>query len=311
MAENTFNRENYRYSEDALHLLMIGKPEVGKSSLAGVFINGGSGNVFSPDSATTGIISTPVEANGIPFVVHDTEGLDNSFDAETMRRIMDDMGRIASNQKCIVVVCIPFDGHIANHISALKTVTNLSPDHGYDVWGKTIIALTKTDNVPIAEHNQLYSRWKDRIIQELNSLHVSEFRIANLKICNTSHPSKSQLPSYPNNWFNDLFSNMNKIIPDSGVLHDFLLSRVNSSFIDYIWQLERENIISYIEDKAFIVAGCGLGFVFEQHARSRLIAFCAGNPRIVIVGAGIMFVIALSIGLYRLYRRFKEGNGQV
>ena len=295
-------------NEDALHLLMIGKPEVGKSSLAGVFINGKSG-VSSPDSATTGLISTPVEENGIRFVVHDTEGIDASL----TDHMHDEMKRIASNPNCLVVVCMPFDGHTNNHKSALQTVTNLSPDREYEVWGKTIIALTKTDNVSIDRQNELYSLWKDRIIQELRNLHVSELQIANLKICNTSDTSKSHLPSYPKNWFQCLLKNIDEIIPDSGGLHDYLLSRVNPSFVDFIWQQAREEIISYIEDNAFAIAASGISIVLANvgfpNDRRRLVAFCAAHPLVAIGGTGIIFITAVAISLYRLYQQYKEEHG--
>ena len=294
-------------NEDALHLLMIGKPEVGKSSLAGVFINGKSG-VSSPDSATTGLISTPVEGNGIRFVVHDTEGIDASL----TEHMHDEMKRIASNPNCIVVVCIPFDGHAKNHMSALQTVTNLSPDREYEVWGKTIIALTKTDNVSIDRQNELYSMWKDRIIQELRNLHVSEPRIANIKICNTSDTSQSRLPSYPKNWRDDLLKKINEIIPDSGGLHDFLSSCVNPSFVDYLWQHTWQEIISFIEDNAIEIGGSGLCIVVSianTKVRNMLIAFCAAHPLVTIGGTGMIFITAVAIAIYRLYQQYKEKHG--
>ena len=57
-----------------LHFLMIGPPGAGKSSLAGVLINGVSKGVDGPDAGTTeNIKSTEVRANnGNTYIVHDT-----------------------------------------------------------------------------------------------------------------------------------------------------------------------------------------------------------------------------------------------
>ena len=89
-----------------LHLLMIGPPGVGKSSLAGVLINGVSEGVDGPDAGTTeNIKSTEVKANnGSTYIVHDTRGLDGN--EEQTQRTIDEMKNIIINEKCIIFVCV-------------------------------------------------------------------------------------------------------------------------------------------------------------------------------------------------------------
>lgn len=217
---------------DPLHILIIGQPGSGKSSLAGALIKGKSTGVPGPDpAATTGYIeSTNVQLNESTYVmVHDTEGLDMYSDNDSRINLMQ---TILRNQKSIVVVCVRWDSCFIdfNRKKIFKIVNSLSSD----VWRHTVIALTHSDNIPseinsltpcrrndaVAEINE---KWNNKIKEELRSLGVSEDILGELKICNTSH---TEIVSYPKQyWLLPLAEKICSIYPD---LRNILLTHVLS-----------------------------------------------------------------------------------
>ena len=108
-----------------VHLLMIGPPGAGKSSLAGVLTNGVSKGVDGPDAGTTeNIKSTEVRANnGSTYIVHDTRGLDGN-EEQTQRRI-DEMKRIIINEKCVVFVCVRWDARFSDCKTTFEVTNQL------------------------------------------------------------------------------------------------------------------------------------------------------------------------------------------
>ena len=214
---------------EPLHILIIGQPGSGKSSLAGALIKGRSTGVPGPDPATTEYIeSTNVQLNESTYImVHDTGGLDLYSNNDSRINVMQ---TILLNQKSVVVVCVRWDSCFidSNRKKIFKIVNSLSSD----VWRHTVIALTHSDNIPseiksltpdrrndaVAEINE---KWNNQIKEELRGLGVSEDILGQLKICNTSH---TEIASYPKQyWLPPLVEKICYIYPD---LYYILLTHI-------------------------------------------------------------------------------------
>ena len=291
-------------NEEPIHLLMVGMPGSGKSSLASVFVNGKSEGISGPEAGTTKLIeSMKVKANGMSFLVHDTRGLD-VFD-KNLKSNIEEMKKIASKENCVVVVCIPFNSRLVNHKLALRATNELSSE----IWKKAIIALTHSDRIPNDEQDSINSEWRKAIEEELKRLQVNNRIIEQLKICNTSDTTVS----YHQNWFQLLLEKVFEIIPNSNGLRDFLLSRVlipeNISFIEFVWKSAKEKIISIIEGNASAIVGFCSTAIFSNIG-SIVVAIYSANPvavaGIAAIGGGIIFAAGVAIALYFLYKEWKK-----
>ena len=296
--------ELYRHVQSIdkpMHLLMVGMPGSGKSSLANVFINGKSGDISGPETDTTEFIKTiEVKANNISFIVHDTKGLD-VFD-ENIESNTEDMKKIASEENCVVVVCIPFDSHLVSHKLALKATNRLSSE----IWKKAIIALTNSDKIPKEEQVSMNLKWRKAIEEELKHLNVNESIIQQLKICNTSHTTEA----YYENWFQQLLEKVFEIIPNLNGLCKFLLSRVlieeNMPFIKFLWESLKDGIIKKnVSSIAFGGITYILSIIFDM-----VVDACSSNPNNLhwnrVVKNGIIFVVSVAITLYCIYEEWKK-----
>ena len=217
-----------------LHLLMIGPSGVGKSSLAGVLINGVSKGVDGPDIGTTeNIKSTVVSAtNGSTYIVHDTRGLDGNKD-QTQQTIKE-MKRVIENEKCIIFVCVRWDNRFANCETTFEVTNELSPD----IWEKAVIVLTHSDclpptfaNLPDDEQDEsieeLNNCWEKNIKKKLSRLGVTNEKLEKLIICNTSHTSISK------NWISKLFAKLFQVLPCCDNVFNAILTQVGNLYPEH------------------------------------------------------------------------------
>ena len=322
-----------------LHLLMIGRSGVGKSSLAGVLINGVSEGVDGPDAGTTeNIKSTEVRAtNESTYIVHDTRGLDGN--EEQIQRTIHEIKRIITNEKCIVLVCVRWDDRFANCETTFEVTNQLS----LDIWEKSVIALTHSDHLPPTFANlsdderdekieELNKSWKRNIKEKLSCLGVNEDMLDKVKICNTSHTSIPRV-GYSKNWLEQLAAEMlkvssscndvaNFILAQSATLYPDIVQSLICSFSPVLGTLQNIPPVSFtrISNREIgygalttigggvscVGAGAGAGAVlgyllcnFGFITASVAIGACAGAG----IGAGLGLIAGLGIvGVYVLYK---------
>jgi GTPase SAR1 family protein len=177
------------------HFLMIGRSGTGKSSLAGVLINGESdeGSFGAHAGTTELVLTTEVTKNNTKYFVHDTRGLgDTRVNLDDMK---DAVKRVYDNNDCLVIVCIRWDDRFTDWNSklALEVCNSL----GDDVWNKAVIAITHSDILPgrVKRDSSLKaqfikdkkSEWISTIRDELRRHGVSENTTRAVQICFTSH----------------------------------------------------------------------------------------------------------------------------
>ena len=182
MAERSEPRGN------PVHLLLLGRPGAGKTTLRNTILYGCSVGHPGPNAGTIEFDNSPDAVNtinGVPYIVHDTPGLDFNSDASFIKNEFD--GNLL-NEHCIVVLCIKWNDRL---LDADKKVFEIVDSFSNDIWNKVIIALTHSDVLPhnCTEKNKiekLNAEWHEATKVNIRKFGVPDDTLEQLNICNTS-----------------------------------------------------------------------------------------------------------------------------
>lgn len=193
-------------------VLLIGETGSGKSSLLNNLL--GTDVVTegdSPNPETGKITQYRVSVAGVPIVLYDTPGVDNSS-AESDNLLCKEMKKLIKYKRvCLTIFCIPMidcrlkESHIATLQSYHKAMVN---------WDRTIMALTFADNVKAphierkregfnkAEYFQRrISDWERHLRDTLvHSVGVPRSTADRLIMCPTTDERDAKLPN-DQEWF--------------------------------------------------------------------------------------------------------------
>lgn len=212
--------------DKAIHLLMIGKPYVGKSTLVNVLVHGKSTEGNAGPKAAKPLEPTTSVVHGLVYKVYDTQGIQLTTNKdETIKK----MKMILSNKFCIVVVCFRWDSRFNDEcMKILEVINSLSND----IWNKVIIALTHSDvlspdwiglsdekiNDEIILKNK---EWNNELKKALSNFNVNDELVNEFKICNTSH-TKIRTEHLPHllNWYENLVHNVVNVFEDCPCFRD-------------------------------------------------------------------------------------------
>ena len=317
--------------EKPIHLMMIGRPGSGKTSLAGLFITGESDEgQAGPDPGTVHLQSTLATANKIPFVVHDTRGLEDCDDNEDkhkhLQKSIKEMKEIVNCKHCIVVVCIPFNDRFCHHKKILDITNSLSPNDTC-IWKTTIIAITHYDVEPPEakdllsdakekRFDELKARWEINIKEKLESLHVDEETLKQLKICYTGRVEEQNIYPVSADWLQDLMKNLLDLLSsmDSCLLElltSYVDDDVNRSYVDQVY-----NSLSPGDKAVLGISACGPfvggavygglgGFGVGVAVGGLGVGAAIGAGVRAAIGAGVGIIFAV-IAIFLLKRKLKK-----
>ena len=174
-----------------IHLVMMGRPYTGKTTLRNTILYGNSKGHPGPNAGTTEFDNSPdavITINGVDYIVHDTPGIDVNSDTSLFK---DEIDANLLNERCIVVLCIKWDDRL---LDADRKVLKVVNSFSNDIWNKVIIALTRSDEKPDdieTDENEFNEKWHETIKEEIGKLGVSDDTLKQLNICNTSKIGKA------------------------------------------------------------------------------------------------------------------------
>ena len=188
MAEGSVSRD----CDKPVHLVMIGRPGAGKTSLRNTILYGKSEGHPGSNAGTVEFDNSPdavIPINGVQYNVHDAPGIDVNH---VPSFINDEIDANLLNQRCIFVLCIRFDDRI---LDADRKVLEVVNSFSNDIWTKVVIALTHSDVLPdgMEKRNEIdtfSAQWHENIKKYIRELGVSDDTLKQLKICNTSRTDK-------------------------------------------------------------------------------------------------------------------------
>ena len=183
-------RNDPRGYNNPVHLMMLGRPGAGKTTLINTILYGNSRGHPGPNAGTINFDNSPnaiVMINGVEYIVHDTPGIDVNADVPSF--INDDIHENLLNKRCIVVLCIRWDDRI---LDADRQVLQVVNSISNDIWNKVIIALTHSDVLPDGTNVGVFNtQWHEAIKENIRRLGVSDDTLMQLNICNTSMTNKT------------------------------------------------------------------------------------------------------------------------
>ena len=248
--------------DKAIHLLMIGKPYVGKSTLVNALVRGKSTEGNAGPKTSKPLEPTTLVVHGVVFKVYDTQGIQLTTNKD---EIIKKMKTILSNKFCIVVVCFRWDSRFDDEcMKILELINSLSND----IWNKVIIALTRSDvlspdwidfsdekkNDKIILKNK---EWNNAIKKALSNFNVNDELVNEFKICNTSHteiPTENHLHLL--NWRENLVQNLFNVFGNSPGFWDVVKpSKVEFDFCSKPANIEKISEHTYsIGDIVYTIA---------------------------------------------------------
>lgn len=135
-----------------VHILMIGKPGVGKSTLADAFI--GVNECSKEARRDKAIESFSHQIGSVKVVCYDTQGLfDGEKEADEI--VAEIQSKSPPSGFNIIIVCMKFHDRFDKSNREVFQVVNKLQN---DVWSKVCVALTFADNIP--------ANWKDYKTEE-------------------------------------------------------------------------------------------------------------------------------------------------
>lgn len=133
-----------------LHILMIGKPGMGKSSLANALLGKDICNVGSgPNSISEDVDINSHKVGSVKLMVYDTQGLfddEEDFDVHVILEKIKNACKGPKKEFDIIIVCMKF--HDRFEQGNKKVFRVLSDLQLGDIWSKVSIALTCADVIP-------------------------------------------------------------------------------------------------------------------------------------------------------------------
>lgn len=132
------NYDNGRLIKEGINTVILGKPNVGKSSLLNTLLNEDRAIVTDIAGTTRDTIKESINLNGITLNIIDTAGIRNENNIDTVEKIGIDKAKNEANKANLIILVLdsskPLDKNDEELISLCKTLNK-----------KTITLLNKTD----------------------------------------------------------------------------------------------------------------------------------------------------------------------
>ena len=154
-----YTYEEGRVIREGINCIILGRPNVGKSSLLNLLLKEERAIVTAIPGTTRDIIEEVVNIKGIPLRLMDTAGLRETQDEIESIGIRFTMQRLESSQMVLFVVDL-LDGEFKEDMKILEKITDK----------KTIIIGNKTDKASIEAVSSFHSAFKEMTRLEISAL---------------------------------------------------------------------------------------------------------------------------------------------
>ena len=238
------NYDNGKIIKEGINTVILGKPNVGKSSLLNLLLNEDRAIVTDIAGTTRDIIKESINLNGITLNIIDTAGIRNENKIDEVEKIgIDRAKKEATNADLIILILdnsTPFDENDYNLIDFCKTLNK-----------KTITLLNKSDIANLNSLNNYFIPFStktklglSKLTEKIEELFIngdidfnSEIFISNERQLSTIKKAKAALENVLNGIQND-------------ISEDFLTIDLNDAYI-YLSQVLGVEVTDDVIDEIF------------------------------------------------------------